>query len=1231
MNNLGPSSFFALPALALGLAALLAVSDGLAAVTVDEFPNADSVTVEEIERVTVATNGAYRAEIEYWSKMLTKNGCRSGRVIEFDYSARLSETELVYVGVIGTNGVERAIDLATTTKETTDNSSADENIYDPLDRHVTCTVPDLAIGETLHVKAVRSTSGGRIYGNWSGVAMLEGGCPILKSVYEVRVPKELPIRRKALRNPLGNVTATERTLEDGSVVHTYVATNSPQAFAEPDMPPKGQALQNVRLSTIPDWPTVSRWYWNVCEPHLAKTNAAMAAKVEELTSGKTSRHDAIRAVFEFVSRKVRYLGLTLEDKYPGDAPHDVNVTFENRYGVCRDKAGLLVAMLRLAGFEAYPVLIGTEEKMDDEVPKDLFNHVIVAVDEGTRTYALMDPTVENAKDLFPSHLQNRSYLVARPDGENLMTTPVQPPDENAVRIASKAWLDEDGFVTLENDIRFFGVVDALFREMLAKVKPENRIGRFNGFIRKFAAGAELVKCEIEPKRMSDSETPLRVKLVSRIPEALLAGETVDELDVPLISSFMDIPALVFGDGLALEKRRYPLVVGTTAKVEESLELEFDGHLGEVVSLPPDENLEGGFAYRRSFSVSNGVLRAARTCTLAKVEFSPEEYLALRERKKEIEFAERRRLRFAPNRLSGAADCCRLWQYDATTFSPYEWVSTSVVEHVALTSKGKGNIGEFKFDYHPSCETFEIVSATVSNRDGRVYSVSPKEINVMDSDWASRAPRYPAGKILVVSLPSVEIGSVVRLETVYAVTNSPSPYSFEKYFDDYDCVDRIRVRVDDWSREETNVCRLPTDANQIDGRLWRDFSAVIKGDWSEVASRLRPAADVKPCDPRRIGVGPDLEQIRNWLSGHVRVVGPSLYELPIERQLTDPETVLAERYATRLDYVRTLCSLLKGAGYKADIVFAAGNGNTSDEVRKLDRETFPRFKNFSLALCRVRLSEGGFLGIGARTRTIFIGTENEYTPIGATLLEDCEFFDPEDGSFGTVTLPEENLVSRFRERMACVVRETGETDVVRESWVWGCLAGNFRKSMAFSTSERRKRALQKLLNRFSADACATSDWEFDGECYPTSTRYSFRIPRYAEVSGDTITFRLPRAIDADAVPDTHERIRRVGIEAGALKRATQEFVVRFPEGYTVVEHLPEDMTLMSPLDANEVWDMLRTETCIGEDGCLEVRVIHEVLPRKAPAAIPAMCAKLFDEWRRRLAARGSNTIMVRKVK
>ncbi|MBQ9727874.1 MAG: DUF3857 domain-containing protein, partial [Kiritimatiellae bacterium] len=148
-----------------------------------------------------------------------------------------------------------------------------------------------------------------------------------------------------------------------------------------------------------------------------------------------ARAAVVRALFDFVSREVRYMGAMAESEAPGYEPHDVSLTFDNRYGVCRDKAALLVAMLRMAGIDAWPVLINVGPRKDPQVPQPYFNHAIVAADSGDPAgpYLLMDPTSETTRSLLPEYLCEMSYLVARDEGEGIRETPPLPVEQNLLR------------------------------------------------------------------------------------------------------------------------------------------------------------------------------------------------------------------------------------------------------------------------------------------------------------------------------------------------------------------------------------------------------------------------------------------------------------------------------------------------------------------------------------------------------------------------------------------------------------------------------------------------------------------------------------------------------------------------------------------------------------------------------------------------------------------------------
>ena len=77
----------------------------------------------------------------------------------------------------------------------------------------------------------------------------------------------------------------------------------------------------------------------------------MTKTVNELTAGAKTDMDKVKAIFYYVSKNIRYMGLTPEKDRPGFEPHDVKITFGKKYGVCRDKAALLVSHAQDGGLE----------------------------------------------------------------------------------------------------------------------------------------------------------------------------------------------------------------------------------------------------------------------------------------------------------------------------------------------------------------------------------------------------------------------------------------------------------------------------------------------------------------------------------------------------------------------------------------------------------------------------------------------------------------------------------------------------------------------------------------------------------------------------------------------------------------------------------------------------------------------------------------------------------------
>ena len=275
--------------------------------------------------------------------------------------------------------------------------------------------------------------------------VFEGTGLIRHLTYEIYEPGDKPLKRIVVRDEVpGTVKHTTEKLADNLSVQRWEVTNVPRMFPEPSMPSDLLVLQRLLVSTTPDWQTISKWYYDVCRPHLDAITPEMKKTVAELTQYAQTEPDRIQAIFYHVAQKIRYMGLTPEKDRPGFEPHDVRLTFENKYGVCRDKAALLVALLEAAGFKAYPVLVNVGTKRDPEVPSPDFNHAIVSVELKQGEYLLMDPTAENTKDLLPAYECDQSYLVCRPEGETIRTSPIIPPEQNMLTVKTTGTLDLHG-------------------------------------------------------------------------------------------------------------------------------------------------------------------------------------------------------------------------------------------------------------------------------------------------------------------------------------------------------------------------------------------------------------------------------------------------------------------------------------------------------------------------------------------------------------------------------------------------------------------------------------------------------------------------------------------------------------------------------------------------------------------------------------------------------------------
>ena len=1216
-----------------------------------DYPDADTVVVDYRTHVEYAADGTYVVENDERILALTERGRRSLRSVTIGVSRRYGDAEIVKVEIIGTNGVARSVDFRRTLKEATDNSLTSSNIYDPLDRKISCAVPGMEIGEVRRVVSRERVLKPRMRDAFAYGMMFESMRPIVRASLEIVQPKERPILNVKLRNPVeGTVVRSEdEQLSDGRTVLRWTASDVPQAFPEPEMPAFGSVAQKILVSTSRSWEDVSRWYWELCRPRLEATNAAITNKVTELAKGLTDDRDKIRAIFKFVSQEIRYMGLTLEEESPGYAPHDVSLTFDNRHGVCRDKAALLAAMFRIAGLKAYPVLIHAGPKMDADVPIPYFNHAVVAVEtpEGEEggEFLLMDPTNENTKDLLPAYLADCSYLVAHPEGRPIAVVPVTPAERNAFRATTRGSIESDGSALVETSAVFGGAND-LFRGSFAKKTPRERRRTFESIIRSSYPGAELLAFEMLPADMRDTETPLSVAFTARLPDVVVRGKTRDELTVPFVFSGFGLADRILEGGTELEERRYPLVFFTTALSEEKVELKIADSLGAVLKIPPDvvEGEKNGCRYERRIRVANSVLKAVRRRSVGTTEVPPDAYSALKADLESIELGARQKPQFKARDAAQESNVRRIFeQRHIHLDTPFSWVETNRWENEVLTYAGKKASAELSFGYNPCVGGVELLSATVSNKNGMVHSVTARDMNVLDAGWAAAAPRYAASKRLVVNLPAVETGSVIRVTVVTTVTNSPIAYCNLFSFDstesigvkelylggcDMKVLDGVRdsgcgaadvISTNSYIVAVTNPIPLPREGWQPPALLWRRTLLVSAADLQNHRKALfgalesaRSAGSNKAHDKARElteGIGAveaKIKSIRDWLWKNVRVAGPGFWDLPFETAFFPPDRSLADGYASAADWMNLYFTMLEAVGLDVEFFLSARDTDEHPEI-VCSRVAVPQPDDFDDLLIRAKVNAGGwFFGLfGGEEREYILDYENEYTPIG---IRDAE------GRNGKI----ENF-------MSIDLNGTGAARITVSNSVWGVAVASRRRCYAEMLPEMRSRHHAELVGGIAESAEAVSELVTDVEGYPFVLSHSVYAPNYAAKNGDSLTLVVP-GIGGTFLPGGEsDRKSPFGI-ARRLDPSIYVREVLFPEGYTEVEYMPEPWEIRLP-GCEGVRVRFSYEKTV-EDGRLKILFREEHIPGRA-----MMFSKdwlgFFRDWNRRTGSRRARTVVVRK--
>lgn len=168
--------------------------------------------------------------------------------------------------------------------------------------------------------------------------------------------------------------------------------DDPAAVSPPkDAPPRYSWTRVVEFSDFDSWSAVSRRFQPLfAEAATLKAGSPIAAEAARIRAAHSDPLDRAAAALELVQAQVRYIYVGLDG---GNlTPASAEETWQRRYGDCKGKTALLLALLNELDISAEPVLVsnsGMDDGAYERLPlPGLFDHVLVRADVGGETYWL---------------------------------------------------------------------------------------------------------------------------------------------------------------------------------------------------------------------------------------------------------------------------------------------------------------------------------------------------------------------------------------------------------------------------------------------------------------------------------------------------------------------------------------------------------------------------------------------------------------------------------------------------------------------------------------------------------------------------------------------------------------------------------------------------------------------------------------------------------------------------
>ena len=404
-----------------------------------QYPNDDVVRLQQETIITIKlNNGVFTIHKEVFEEDLYLNNSanyNSKRSISYSTFFNLDKIEASSFSKQDGKFVENKV------VNFNEKNNLNDSFYDDS-KEVGFIYPKLAKGSKTNIKLTYNIKNPRFLS-----AFYFGDFyPIINNKVTIIADKNIGLTFKPFQLNNGAKVTFKKKKKGANYVYTWSAKNTEKFEIESNAPNYKTILPHI-IPIITSYQQDGKtkkllngveglysWYYSLVENiNKEETDPALTILVEDLTRGKESDIEKVKAIYYWTQQNIKYIAF--EYALGGFIPREANEVFQKKYGDCKDNSSILFKMLEIAGLQGNLTWIGTRKipYTYEEVPTPAVdNHMILSYENKNNTYYL-DATGRYIQIEYPSSfIQGKEALIANGNNFKVKKIPIVPAHLNKV-------------------------------------------------------------------------------------------------------------------------------------------------------------------------------------------------------------------------------------------------------------------------------------------------------------------------------------------------------------------------------------------------------------------------------------------------------------------------------------------------------------------------------------------------------------------------------------------------------------------------------------------------------------------------------------------------------------------------------------------------------------------------------------------------------------------------------